>query len=76
MRGPELAKRLMPLHADLKVVYMSGYLEFEKSSGEFLEGGFFLQKPFSRDTLVSKVGEALKNETAGESRTLPSLQMI
>jgi two-component system, cell cycle sensor histidine kinase and response regulator CckA len=76
MRGPELAKRLMPLHADLKVVYMSGYLEYEKSSGEFLEGGFFLQKPFSRDTLVSKVGEALKNETAGESRTLPSLQMI
>ena len=76
MRGPELAKRLMPLHADLKVVYMSGYLEYEKSSGEFLEGGFFLQKPFSRDTLVSKVGEALKNETAEESRTLPSLQMI
>jgi signal transduction histidine kinase/ActR/RegA family two-component response regulator len=75
MRGPELAKRLKPLHANLKVVYMSGYLEYEKGSEEFLEGGFFLQKPFSRDTLVRKVGEALKNESAEESSALPSLQV-
>jgi len=27
-----------------------------------LEEGFFLQKPFSRDTLVHKVGEALRNK--------------
>jgi signal transduction histidine kinase/ActR/RegA family two-component response regulator len=76
MRGPELAKRLKPLHADLKVVYMSGYLEHEKGSEEFLEGGFFLQKPFSRDTLVRKVGEALKNEPAEDSSMMPSLQVI
>jgi two-component system cell cycle sensor histidine kinase/response regulator CckA len=64
MRGPELAKRLAPLHAGLRVVYMSGYLEYERDSREFLEEGYFLQKPFSRDTLVRKVGEALKNESA------------
>jgi CheY-like chemotaxis protein len=62
MRGPELAKRLKALCADLRIVYMSGYLEYDKGSGDFLEEGFFLQKPFSRDTLVRKVGEALRHE--------------
>jgi two-component system, cell cycle sensor histidine kinase and response regulator CckA len=59
MRGPELAKRLKALHPKLKVVYMSGYLEYNSGSGQFLDEGFFLQKPFARDTLVSKVMEAL-----------------
>jgi len=73
MRGPELAKRLKHLHADLRVVYMSGYLEYEEGRGEFLEEGFFLQKPFSRDTLVRKAGEALRNESAEESLVPSSL---
>jgi signal transduction histidine kinase/ActR/RegA family two-component response regulator len=62
VRGPELAKRLKDLSPDLKIVYMSGYLEYNKADGEFLEGGRFLQKPFSRSALVSKVGEALTDE--------------
>jgi len=62
VRGPELAKRLKALSPDLKIVYMSGYLEYNKADGEFLEEGFFLQKPFSRSALVSKVGEALTHE--------------
>jgi hypothetical protein len=41
---------------------MSGYLEYNGGSGEFLEDGFFLQKPFTRDTLSSKVMEALESE--------------
>jgi CheY-like chemotaxis protein len=61
MRGPELAKRLKGLRTSLKVVYMSGYLEYNRGNEDFLEEGFFLQKPFSRDTLVHKVGEALRN---------------
>jgi signal transduction histidine kinase/CheY-like chemotaxis protein len=60
MRGPELAKRLKALQPSLKVVYMSGYLEYNTGSGQFLDEGFFLQKPFGRDTLVSKVIEALR----------------
>lgn len=60
MRGPELAKRLKDLHADLRVIYMSGYMEYGRGSGEFLEGSLFLQKPFSRDDLVRKADEALK----------------
>jgi len=42
---------------------MSGYLEYDTGNDDFLEEGFFLQKPFSRDTLVLKVGEALRNNS-------------
>ena len=62
MRGPELAKRLKALQPDLRIVYMSGYLEYNSGNGQFLEEGFFLQKPFSRNTLVSKADEALSRE--------------
>lgn len=64
MRGPELAKLLKETRKNLKVIYMSGYLEFNKADDEFLEGSYFLQKPFSRDSLVSKVDEALKRKRA------------
>ena len=67
MRGPELAKKLKALQPDLRIVYMSGYLEYHRGNDDFLEEGFFLQKPFSRDTLVLKVGDALRNHS--KSRT-------
>jgi len=67
MRGPELAKRLKGLRTRLRIVYMSGYLEYNRGNDDFLDEGFFLQKPFSRDTLVLKVGEALRNSS--KSRT-------
>jgi signal transduction histidine kinase len=59
MRGPELAKRLKTLQLGTRIIYMSGYLEYNSGSGEFLEDGCFLQKPFTRETLASKVDEAL-----------------
>jgi signal transduction histidine kinase/CheY-like chemotaxis protein len=62
LRGPELAKQLKNLRGDLKVVYMSGYLEYNRDNGEFVEEAFFLQKPFDRETLVGKISEAL-NQT-------------
>ncbi|HYL86580.1 MAG TPA: ATP-binding protein [Candidatus Angelobacter sp.] len=62
MRGPELAEQLKKLRPELKIVYMSGYLEYNSGNGQFLEEGFFLQKPFSRNTLVSKADEALSRE--------------
>jgi signal transduction histidine kinase/CheY-like chemotaxis protein len=67
MRGPELAKHLKASRKDLKIVYMSGYLEFNKGNDDFLEGSYFLQKPFSRDTLVSKVDEALRHKRAANN---------
>ncbi|HYL62641.1 MAG TPA: ATP-binding protein [Candidatus Methylomirabilis sp.] len=61
MRGPELARQLKKARSNIKVLYVSGYLEFNKGNSEFLEEGFFLQKPFSRDVLVRKVDEVLKS---------------
>ena len=62
MGGRELAKRLERMVPDLKVVYMSGYLENNQEHAEALESQFFLQKPFSKDSLVRQVSEAMKNE--------------
>jgi two-component system cell cycle sensor histidine kinase/response regulator CckA len=59
MRGPELAQKLRRIRPELKVVYMSGYLDYAEGDGEFLDGGSFLQKPYSRETLISKVAEAV-----------------
>src|SRR5260370_27845830 len=64
MRVPELAQRLKALQPDLRIVYMSGDLEYNSGNGQFLLEGFFLQKPFSRNTRVSKVDEALSHELA------------
>jgi signal transduction histidine kinase len=61
MRGPELAKRLRSLRPELRIVYMSGYLEYNRGSGEFLEDASFLQKPFTREILIRKVSEALRS---------------
>jgi two-component system, cell cycle sensor histidine kinase and response regulator CckA len=68
LRGPELARRVKELRPGIRVIYMSGYLDYEKGSGEFLDEGFFLQKPFSREILIRKVSEALGNGKT-ESRT-------
>jgi signal transduction histidine kinase len=60
MRGPELGKRLRSLRSEVSVIYMSGYLEYDKGEGDFLDEDFFLQKPFSREALIEKVSEALR----------------
>jgi signal transduction histidine kinase/ActR/RegA family two-component response regulator len=67
LRGPELAERLRRLRPEISVVYMSGYLDYDRGNGEFVDDGFFLQKPFSRDTLVSKVAEALSTRRVAEA---------
>jgi signal transduction histidine kinase/ActR/RegA family two-component response regulator len=59
MRGPELAKKLNERCKGLRVIYMSGYLEFNSANSDFLKDMYFLQKPFSRDSLIAKIAEAL-----------------
>jgi signal transduction histidine kinase/CheY-like chemotaxis protein len=70
MRGPELAKRLKRLRPELRVVYMSGYLEYNKGNEGFLEEGFFLQKPFTREVLINKVVEALEFDRVGNTQSI------
>ena len=64
MRGSELGMRLKSLLPNLKVIYMTGYLEQNEDDHGFLEDAFFLQKPFSRETVVRQVGQALRSERA------------
>ena len=61
MRGPELAVRLKRLLPHVKIVFMTGYLE-QNDDGGFLADALFLQKPFSRQTVVRLVGQALNCE--------------
>lgn len=66
MRGPELAECVKLIRPDIKIVYMSGYLEYSKKAGQLLDEGSFLQKPYTRDALVGKVDEILHGVPAEE----------
>jgi signal transduction histidine kinase/CheY-like chemotaxis protein len=69
INGPTLVKALSPHLAEMKVLYMSGYSEFQSYGG----GGLpfenpLLQKPFTRETLLRAVGEALSPALADAHR--------
>jgi signal transduction histidine kinase/CheY-like chemotaxis protein len=68
MRGTDLATRLMVQNPNLKVVYMSGYLE--ATDGERLDGRV-LQKPFSRETLLGAISGALRDEHVHRDPVVP-----
>lgn len=62
MRGPELALRCRTVLPHAKIIYMTGYLEQNGEGAEFPENAHILQKPFSRDSLVRQMNQALSNE--------------
>jgi two-component system, cell cycle sensor histidine kinase and response regulator CckA len=60
MSGHDLAKHLTALHANLRVLYMSGYTNnVIAENGTLEEGLSFLQKPFTPQVLTQRVREAL-----------------
>jgi two-component system cell cycle sensor histidine kinase/response regulator CckA len=61
MRGTELAARLGKLRPEMEVIFMSGYLENNGDSREFIEADRFLEKPFTRESLLNKVNEAFRS---------------
>jgi two-component system cell cycle sensor histidine kinase/response regulator CckA len=66
--GRELAKKLLSEMPQLKVVYMSGYAG--QTIGEndiFGKNAYYLQKPFSRETLAQKVRDALESFEPGSA---------
>jgi PAS domain S-box-containing protein len=70
--GPELASLLKHLNPELKVLFMSGYTgDLLAQHGVLNPGTLLLEKPFTIDTLMSSVREALgipqKNKAAGAS---------
>jgi two-component system, cell cycle sensor histidine kinase and response regulator CckA len=63
MNGGELARRLLQLRPDLRVVFMSGYSDQAiQTNGVLTPGAIFLQKPFSVDELTCRLREALASE--------------
>jgi CheY-like chemotaxis protein len=69
MRGTELAQRLKRAHPRMKIVYMSGYLEHD-SEEDFVANAAHLQKPFSRESLLKKMREALGLEAEQPLQTI------
>ncbi len=60
MNGPELAKHLLVLHPELKILYVSGYAAEVISGRGLLESGVaLLQKPFSPAELAAAVRAVL-----------------
>ncbi|HEY6443980.1 MAG TPA: PAS domain S-box protein [Candidatus Acidoferrales bacterium] len=57
--GPSLAKSLMARNPNMKVLYMSGYMNSSVVQELAISGSEFLQKPFMSDTLTRKVREIL-----------------
>jgi two-component system, cell cycle sensor histidine kinase and response regulator CckA len=63
MGGRELAKRLLALRPDVKVLYLSGYTEDAVvTQGTLGPGTAFLQKPFTLQNLAKKVREVLSSK--------------
>lgn len=60
MSGPALAEKLSPSHPEMKVLYMSGYFDATIARYGISDPGvLLLKKPYTRDTLISKVHAVL-----------------
>jgi CheY-like chemotaxis protein len=61
MNGRELSARLLQSRPGMKCLFMSGYTaNIIASQGVLKAGESFIQKPFSKNELASKVREAIK----------------
>ena len=73
--GPELAQRMHQVHPEARVLLMSGYanaiidLQTERSFS-------FLAKPFSTDTLLRKVRQALDTEDESHPASAPATRAV
>ena len=70
MRGTELARRVKRRYPDLKIVYMSGYLEHDSQDNDFEAESEFLQKPFTRESLLRKIREAFESKERASAESL------
>ena len=63
--GHELARRLLPLRSQIRVLFMSGYpAETIGERGVLEPDAVFLEKPFTPDALAKKVRQVLDARAA------------
>jgi CheY-like chemotaxis protein len=68
MSGPELAKCLLALQPEVKVVYMSGYAnDLIDQQGILDRDTVLLEKPFTLHALLTKAYQALHTEPSGKA---------
>jgi PAS domain S-box-containing protein len=59
LSGPEIARRLCDRQPNLRVLFISGYVDPNAPAGEMVGEHDFLQKPFAPDVLAARVREVL-----------------
>lgn len=69
MRGPELARRLKTIRPEVKIIYMTGYLDRNDEESAVLAEAPILQKPFSRDTIVRHAALALNGSSSRKTKS-------
>jgi two-component system cell cycle sensor histidine kinase/response regulator CckA len=68
MDGPELAHRLSRIRPELRILFMSGYVEDAVVRSIGRASSLFLPKPFTATTLMEKVRQALDRPWVGISK--------
>jgi PAS domain S-box-containing protein len=72
MSGPELATRLASVRPDMKVLCMSGYTDDSITRHGVIDADVaYVQKPFTADTLTTKVREVL--DATSRRLTVPAM---
>ncbi|MDD5090414.1 MAG: ATP-binding protein [Candidatus Wallbacteria bacterium] len=75
MNGRDLSARILSFQPGIKCLYMSGYnADILAHNGIIIDGINFIQKPFSRMTLLGKVREALDHPSRDEAPLIISSQ--
>ncbi|HTR88928.1 MAG TPA: ATP-binding protein [Solirubrobacteraceae bacterium] len=63
LHGPQLAERIRVRRPTIRVLFMSGFAQpILDAGGELATGQVLVEKPFSSDTLLAKVSQALARE--------------
>ncbi len=70
MSGPEVASAALFVHPEMRIIYMSGYVERLPDLEAVIAGAVFLQKPFLLSDLNHKIREMMKPEHRAPADTV------